>query len=84
MLAKQIFEDVSEKVHQAFENSPVKDVEKNVKAIVTSAFSRMDLVTREDYEVQQSMLLRACEELSILQQKVAQLESQLASNSTEE
>ncbi len=74
MIAKKIFEEVSAKLGETLSNSPAKDVEKNVKSLLGSAFNRMDLVTREEFDLQQQILLKTREQLTILEEKVAALE----------
>ncbi len=55
--------------------SPAKDLEKNLRAMLASAFARLDLVTREDFEVQSQLLLRTREKLAQLEARVAELEA---------
>ena len=55
--------------------SPAKDLEKNARALLTSGFARLDLVTREDFEIQAALLARAREQLSVLEQRIATLEA---------
>jgi len=71
------FNDLQGKINQALENSPAKDIERNVKAMMTQGFSKLDLVTREEFEVQRAVLLRTREKLDELQRTVADLESQI-------
>jgi BMFP domain-containing protein YqiC len=52
-------------------------VEKNFRAVLHSAFTRLDLVSREEFEVQSSVLARTREKLEQLEKLVAQLEAQL-------
>lgn len=54
-----------------------EDVEKNMRAALTGVFSRLDLVTREEFEVQTSVLARTREKLVALERRVADLESRL-------
>lgn len=77
MIAKQIFEDVAAKVSETIANSPAKDVEKNMKAMLGAALSKLDLVTREEYEVQQQVLVKTRLKLNELEAKLAELESRL-------
>jgi len=79
MQPPKIVEDVAAKLSKLIEQSPMKDVEKNVKAAMTGAFQRMDLVTREEFEVQNQVLVRTRERLAELEKRVAELERQLAS-----
>lgn len=51
------------------------DVEKNVKAMVSSGLEKLDLVTREEFETQQQVLLRTREKLEALEKIVSELES---------
>ena len=74
------FNDLQAKINQALENSPAKDIEKNVKAMMSQGFSKLDLVTREDFEVQSQVLAKTREKLEALEVRVAQLEAQLKSD----
>ncbi len=73
----RLFEDLRGKVGEALANSPVKDVERNVKAMVSSASGRLDLVTREEFEIQAKVLARTRELVNQLEARVAALESLL-------
>ena len=56
------------------------DVEKNLRATLDAAFSKMDLVTREEFDIQASLLSRTREKLERLQKKLSALEEQLEKN----
>ncbi|QRX84061.1 accessory factor UbiK family protein [Glaciimonas sp. PAMC28666] len=71
------FEDMQSKVNKAIENSPAKDVEKNVKAMLSSGFSKLDLVTREEFDVQAQVLATTRAKLELLELRVTELEAQL-------
>ena len=73
MLNKQFFDDISVKISDAIANSPIKDVEQNIKAILGSAFNRLDLVTREEFDIQQQVLLKTREKLAELEAKVNEI-----------
>ena len=77
MLNKNIIEEINSKVSDILQNSPAKDVEKNVRAAMSGVFSRLDLVTRDEFDVQQHVLQRTREKLTQLEAKVAELEQQL-------
>jgi BMFP domain-containing protein YqiC len=51
-----------------------QDLEKNLRAALTSAFAKLDLVTREELEVQTAVLERTRAKLAALERRVAQLE----------
>jgi hypothetical protein len=55
-----------------------RDVEKNLRAALQSALAKLDLVTREEFEVQSAVLLRSREKLEALEQRIAELEAQVA------
>ena len=56
-------------------DNPAKDLEKNVRALLSSALARLDLVSREEYEIQSQVLARAREKLAALESRVAELEA---------
>jgi BMFP domain-containing protein YqiC len=62
---------LNERVRALLAQSPAADLEKNLRALLASAFSRLDLVTREEFDVQ-------CEVLARTREKLAQLETRLA------
>ncbi len=77
MLNKNVIDEINSKVSDILQNSPAKDIEKNVKVLLSGAFTRLDLVTRDEFDVQQEVLQRTREKLIILESKVAKLEDQL-------
>lgn len=54
--------------------SPARDIEKNLRALMSSSFSRLDLVTREEFDIQQEVLQRTREKLTQMEARVAELE----------
>lgn len=74
MIGKKLFDELSSKLGETIDNSPVKDVEKNVKAMLGSAFNRMDLVTREEFDIQQQVLVKTRQKLAELEARLAALE----------
>lgn len=71
------FDDLQAKLQQVIDNSPVKDVEKNVKAMLNQGFSRLDLVTREEFDIHVQVLAKTRAKLEALEARVAELEAQL-------
>jgi hypothetical protein len=71
------FNDLQGKINQAMENSPAKDIEKNVKAMMTQGFSKLDLVTREEFDIQAQVLAKTRRKLDALEAKVSELEGLL-------
>ncbi|MBC3883747.1 accessory factor UbiK family protein [Undibacterium griseum] len=72
------FNDIQSKISQALENSPARDIEKNVKAIMTQGFSRLDLVTREEFDIQAQVLAKTRAKLEALEARIAAMEEQLS------
>jgi BMFP domain-containing protein YqiC len=75
MIDRRFFDELNERIGEAFRNSPAQDVEKNLKAMLASGFARLDLVLREDFEVQQKLLERAQAKLAELEARISELES---------
>ncbi|MFC5473098.1 accessory factor UbiK family protein [Paraherbaspirillum soli] len=69
------FDDIQAKINQAIEHSPAKDIEKNVKAMLSQGFSKLDLVTREEFDVQTQVLAATRAKLEALEARVAELEA---------
>jgi hypothetical protein len=76
MLNQKFFEDMSAKLNEAVANSPAKDFEKNARALLAQGFAKLDLVTREEFDVQALVLARAREQLTALEARIAELEAQ--------
>lgn len=74
------FTDLQNKINQAIENSPAKDIEKNVKAMMTQGFAKLDLVTREEFDVQAQVLAKTRSKLEALEARVAELEARLSAD----
>lgn len=62
--------------------NPAKDLEKNFRGLLAAAFTRLELVSREEYDVQVEVLARAREKLAALEARVAELESRTGSPGT--
>ena len=77
-LEPRFLDELNRKVGELLAASPAKDVEKNLRALLSNAFSRLDLVTREEFDVQQEVLGRTREKLRQLETRVAEMESLLA------
>ena len=76
MEKSNFFNDIQDKINQALENSPAKDIEKNVKAMMSQGFSKLDLVTREEFDIQAQVLAHTRAKLEALEAQVIALEAQ--------
>lgn len=75
MLNPKFIEEISAKLNEAVANSPARDFEKNARALLAQGFAKLDLVTREEFEVQAQLLTRAQEKLRELEARIAALEA---------
>ena len=66
--------ELNKKISDLMATSPAKDVDKNLRALLSSAFSRLDLVTREEFDIQQEVLRRTREKLQQMEVRVAEME----------
>ena len=78
MSRTRILDDLSARISEFLAASPAKDVQKNVQALLSAAFAKLDLATRAELEIQAKLLARAREKLSELEARVAELESRLS------
>jgi len=69
------FDEFQKNVSDMIANSPVADVERNVKAMMAQTFSRLDLITREEFDVQAQLLQRTLERLGELERQVQTLQA---------
>jgi len=74
MLDPKILEDFGARMSALLANSPAKDIEKNAKAMVSGLLGKLDLVTREEFDVQAEVLTRTREKLKALEARVDALE----------
>jgi ubiquinone biosynthesis accessory factor UbiK len=81
MRNETLFQELNARLSELVANSPARDLEKNARALLTGFFARLDLVTREEFDVQSDVLRRTREKLEQLEAKVIELENSLASRS---
>ena len=77
MLNAQILNDLSSKIRQIVEDSPLSDAEKNIHALIQGAFTKMELVSRDEFDVQAEVLRNTREQLTLCEERLAELESLL-------
>jgi len=75
MLNPNLLDEMSSRVSSLLKATPVGDVEKNLRAALAGVFAKLDLVTREEFDVQREVLARAREKLAALEARVAELEA---------
>ena len=77
MINSQIMNNLSNKIKEIVNSSALADMEKNINALIQGVFTKMELVSREEFDVQAEVLRNAREKLSLLEEKLAKLEAQL-------
>ena len=70
----KMLDELAAKIGKAVEGSPVKDIEKNVRTMLQSGLLRLDLVSRDEFDIQTQVLLKTREKLEQLEAQVAELE----------
>lgn len=75
MQQNRLFEELSDKISTLLAQTPAKDAEKNLRALLASFFARLDLVTRAEFDVQAKLLARSREQASALEARLAKLEA---------
>ncbi|MFQ1061377.1 Uncharacterized protein conserved in bacteria [Bordetella trematum] len=73
----QWMEDLQKNISDLIARSPAADVERNVRSMLTQGFARLDLVTREEFDVQAELLARARTRVDQLAVQVEQLQARL-------
>lgn len=66
--------DLAARLGEVLKQSPAKDIEQNLKAGVTSVLGKLDMVSREEFDVQAEVLARTREKLAQLEARLAELE----------
>ena len=74
MVNEKLFDELGARIKEVLANSPVRDVEKNLRAMLAAAFAHLDLVTREEFDIQSEVLARTREKLAQLEARLAELE----------
>jgi BMFP domain-containing protein YqiC len=79
MLDPKFFDDLARRVAAALPSGArelQQDVEKNLRTLLQASLSKLDLVTREEFDVQARVLARTREKLDKLEKTIAALEGQ--------
>ena len=74
MADTRLLEEIDRKMKEVLARSPAADIEKNLRVLLQSVFSRLDLVSREEFDVQREVLARTRAKLQALEAKLAELE----------
>ena len=77
MFNSEKIDEISSKINGMIKSSPLADVEKNINALIKSAFTKLELISREEFDVQAEVLRNTREKLVLLEEKLAELEEKL-------
>lgn len=75
MLNPKLLDEMSARVSSLLAATPAGDIEKNMRAALAVVFAKLDLVTREEFDVQREVLGRTRAKLEALEARVAELEA---------
>lgn len=70
-------EDFQKNISDLIARSPAADIERNIKALMAQTFSRLDLVTREEFDIQAQLLEKALQRITALESRLSALELEL-------
>ncbi|QDD11673.1 accessory factor UbiK family protein [Candidatus Methylopumilus rimovensis] len=75
MLNNEKLKEMSNKIREIVKDSPLPDIEKNIDALLKGMFTKMELVTREEFDVQTEVLKRTRQKLEELEKKLSEIEA---------
>ena len=75
MLNNEKLNELSNKIREIVKDSPLPDIEKNIDALLKGMFTKMELVTREEFDVQTEVLKRSRQKLEELEKKLFEIEA---------
>ena len=75
MLNNEKLSEISNKIREIVKDSPLPDIEKNIDALLKRMFTKMELVTREEFDVQTEVLKRTRQKLEELESKLSEIEA---------
>ena len=78
MTAPNFIQDLSDKIKAVLQDSPATELEKNLNALLQGTFSKLALVSRQEFDVQAECLRQTRAKLEALEAQLAQLEKQQA------
>ena len=75
MLNNEKLNEISNKIREIVKDSPLPDIEKNIDALLKGMFTKMELVTREEFDIQTEVLKRTRQKLEELEKKLFDIEA---------
>lgn len=74
MIPNSFLDQLSSKINELFPEELPQNIKKNLHALMEASFSKLDLVTREEFDAQKEVLLRTREKVNLLQKELARIE----------
>jgi len=74
MVNKKTIQEISKKIKNIVSDSPISDIEENINALLKGMFTKMDLITREEFDVQTGVLKKTREKLEDIEKKLSKIE----------
>lgn len=74
MVDKKTIQGISKKIKNIVSDSPISDIEENINALLKGMFTKMDLITREEFDVQTGVLKKTREKLENIEKKLSEIE----------
>lgn len=75
MLNPKLLDEMSSRMSALLAATPAGEIEKNLRAALGSLFAKLDLVTREEFDVQREVLARTRAKLQAMEARIAELEA---------
>ena len=77
---EKLIDEISGRIKEVMARTPAAEIERNMRAMLNSMFTRLDLVTREEFDIQSAVLARTREKLNALEARLAELENSAKPN----
>jgi len=75
MIDRQKIQEISDKIREIIKNSPIEDMENNINALLRGMFTKLDLINREEFDIQSEVLKKTRLKLEALEAKLKALET---------
>ena len=77
MTNRKKIQEISDKIREVIRNSPIEDMENNINALLKGIFTKMDLINREEFDIQTEVLRKTRLKLEAMEAKLRELETKL-------
>ena len=82
MLNPTLLDEMATRMSSLLAATPAAEIDRNMRALLAGMFAKLDLVTREEFDIQREVLTRSREKLTQLEARIAELEARLASTAS--